>query len=625
MNKKDIFYSDIEIIYDYTNKRTLEKCKLFNFLDKKSKQRNIFDNFLIENKIEINSESLFAITTRLVFLKEDSLIQYLKKNNFKEEETEQIIENAYLFVKNYYEAEFENLINFIEEKELLSKFYREIIKDAHAIGIEFNKWIPKWKKHIIHGINKELLKEFDNNEEKVFDYLRKNNLFDLGHDNSLADRSYSVLVKSKTGYQVKTYAEFFKEDILNIVSKIQNLIQKISTLDDDTFNQKKEYLVYFETFILALKETNRNLLIKNWSLLDEKWMEIKTPIQISHPLEYYDDHFRKAVQLEFDVRIINPNYTKNMRAEKIKEMYKKLFDKINKDKKYNNKFKSVYDMCISNIDRTQIYIGKPIFYYGSELNGLFSAQVVPNDTVASKKCGKKIFAFADNVLLTQQNKPFMKLPNVIYEKEFVHLLRKFYMKETKLWHKVYDIETIGHEFGHILWLDSDTEIHMNKNGNFKNIEEFKATSSGLVSYFIDENNENLNHEIVQELVARAIGLIAWMEVGDVLPYYCEGLIHLNILFESKIIEFNGTKVKVNINENNYLKLKEIYLKTYQDLAITYLEKRNADEFLYKYVKKENNLYLPKDENLKKFVLYYYEQYKKYANTIDDEDKKQNYV
>lgn len=627
MNEIDIFYSDIEIIYDYTSKNSVEKYNLFKFLDKKCKERQFLDDFLTENNIEINSESLYSITARVVFLKEDSLIQYLKKNNFSEEKIEQILENAYLFVQKIYEKEFENLISFIEERKLLSPFYRDIITSHNIIGLEFNKWIKTWKKHIINTINPQLLKKFDGNEEKVFEYLRENSLFDTSYDNMLADRSYSVLVKSKNGYEVKTNAEFFENNVKNIVSELENLKEKLDSSEDTIFNQKREYINYIESLIVAFKETNRDNLIKNWSRVDEKWMQIKTPIQMSHPLEYYDDHFRKAVQLEWDIRIINPNYAKNERSIKIKDMFNYFVKKIESEKLIKNLevLKNVNFLNLSNINRTQIYIGKPLFYYGSELNGLFSAQVVPNDTIASKKCGKKIFAFADNVLLSAQNKPFMKLPSVVYEKEFVTKIRKTYMKDIKTWHKIYDIETIGHEFGHILWLDEDTEIKMNINGNFKNIEEFKATAGGLVSYFIDENNENLNQEVARELVSRSVGLIAWMEVGDVLPYYCEGLIHLKALFDSNIIEFDGSKIKVSITEENYEKLKQWYLKTYEKLAVHYLEKRNADEFLYTYMKKEGTVFFPKDEKIKKFVLWYYEEYKKYANTIDDEDKKENYL
>jgi len=35
-------------------------------------------------------------------------------------------------------------------------------------------------------------------------------------------------------------------------------------------------------------------------------------------------------------------------------------------------------------------LGKPMPIYGAEFNGLFSAQVVPNDEIVSAEFGKKI-------------------------------------------------------------------------------------------------------------------------------------------------------------------------------------------------------------------------------------------
>jgi len=67
------------------------------------------------------------------------------------------------------------------------------------------------------------------------------------------------------------------------------------------------------------------------------------------------------------------------------------------------------------------------------------------------------------------------------------------------WHKIYQISTIGHEFGHILWVDDDTESLMNGSGAFKNIEEFKATAGGLVSIFY-KGDDTLYRYIVDDLV-----------------------------------------------------------------------------------------------------------------------------
>lgn len=283
-------------------------------------------------------------------------------------------------------------------------------------------------------------------------------------------------------------------------------------------------------------------------------------------------------------------------------------------------------MCIDNIDRTQLYLGRPLFYYGDHLEGTFSAQVVPNDMVASKELGKKIFAFADKVLENSRNKPFfMKLPKIIYEEDTIRQARQFLYNETEKWHEVYDITTIGHEYGHILWLDDDTEVIMNTTGNFKNIEEFKATSGGVVS-FLKSEKEDIKEEVVKDLLSRAVSLIAWMRVPEVVPYYCEGLIHLKGLFDTKVISWEGpgTKLKENITEETYQDLKNWYLCTYKELAKTYLEKRDATEFLNKFAVKDEKYFMPVDKNIKEFVEYFYKNYEEYANQIDETDSPDNY-
>ncbi len=64
---------------------------------------------------------------------------------------------------------------------------------------------------------------------------------------------------------------------------------------------------------------------------------------------------------------------------------------------------------LTQVDETQLYIGQPILYYAAEFNGLFSAQVVPNDEQVSAELGKKIFAYADFVMESKKSKPIMKL------------------------------------------------------------------------------------------------------------------------------------------------------------------------------------------------------------------------
>jgi hypothetical protein len=146
---------------------------------------------------------------------------------------------------------------------------------------------------------------------------------------------------------------------------------------------------------------------------------------------------------------------------------------------------------------------------------------------------------------------------------------------------------------------------MNGTGQFKNIEEFKATSGGLMAFFVNERDELKKH-IVDDLVSRAVGLMAWREVGEVLPYYCEGLIHLDILFTSGVITYDE---HIEIDYSKYNEMKETYQKAYKKLAETYLAKVDANEYLKQYTVKENSVYLPIKEEIRSFVEHYYAQYK----------------
>ena len=146
---------------------------------------------------------------------------------------------------------------------------------------------------------------------------------------------------------------------------------------------------------------------------------------------------------------------------------------------------------------------------------------------------------------------------------------------------------------------------MNASGQFKNIEEFKATSGGLMAFFHNEREELKDH-IIDDVVGRAVGLMAWREVGEVLPYYCEGLIHLDILFGSGIITYDD---QINIDYAKYDAMKERYQSAYKKLAENYLTKIDAQVYLADYAKKEGAVYLPVNENIKEFVEHYYARYK----------------
>ena len=579
------------------------------------KLQDYIDEFLDECELTHNKENTMAVLSRLINLRDEQFVQVISKNSASQKEIQKKRYLGYLWTKNFHLKAEEELLVTICKEELLNEFYRELLKGIHKIGIVMSDWQYSWNEHIIDNINPSLKKEYGDN---VIEFLAKNSLLEMDEEQNIVDRAYSVLVKIDKKYQVQTYAQFFKDDVKKVSFLLKRLIEKLQKLEDNDTNQKDNYIYYFQTLDKAFCEVDRYKLLKRWQEVDRAWMSVTSPVQVGHPLEYYEDHYRKAVALEWDVRISNPkNLGANNTLKSINYMYKKIFNDTGKEKK------NIYKRTKENLDRIQLYIGRPAFYYASEFNGLFSAQVVPNDEQVSKEEGKKIFAFADNILDIQKSKPFLKISRIVFGEEFLQKERELIFKKEELWHKVYEVSTIGHEFGHILWLDDDSEIVMNKSGVFKNIEEFKATTGGLVAFFMSENDE-IKEYVFYELIKRAIGLIAWRKTGEVEPYYCEGLIHLKALFDCGVLDFKD-KITINTNLEKYEKLKAWYLETYEKLATHYLAKKDASEFLELFTCKEDGDYLPRDEKVKDFVEYYWELHQEIGRDLDDETKKSDWV
>ena len=555
--------------------------------------RELFEAVLKELGFEVTEENILALKKRFFHLKEDGMLNLLKKGNFSQEEIKEILLDLYELTKNFWIKEHEKLIE--ELSPFLSPFYNALLRGVHKIGIAFSKWQPQWTKHIIFGINEDISLEFGGDEAKILAFLESKGLLDEV-EGCVSERCYSVLVKSENGnYIAKTYSEVFEKEVKEAVRGIDELIVSLEKLEDE---YKLEWILYFNAIKTALLETKRGEAIKKWANVDRIWMDIKSPIQIGHPLEYYEDKYRKAVALEWDVRIKNPNLKSEIKND-IENMYKKYC-----------KNEKLLKTALSNIQKTQIYISSPALFYGAEFNGLFSAQVVPNDERVSFEKGKKIFAFVDKVYEDIKARPKMLLSYEILGKEFMD---RFYkeLEDKEKFIKIYDITTIGHEFGHILWVDEESETKMNKSGMFKNIEEFKATTGGLMAFFENEKKE-LVESILDDTIKRAVGLIAWMEVDEVLPYYIEGLIHLTGLFKSGVINFNGKNLEYDYSK--YDKLKNWYKDTYLDLANIYVEKKDAKEFLNKFVYKDKNFY-PLNKKTDEFVRYYYKRYQEIGDKI----------
>jgi hypothetical protein len=624
---KNIFLEDVQKLYNYISQRKSEINKYYSYLEKGEFEKlSIIDEFCESLGLELSDDLRVALIARLVNLRDDSLVQVLKKSGKSIEEVIELQEKAYLFVKEYWLGVHKDTVDFINENKLLTPFYRAIFEGVYSVGIAMTKWQSQWTKRIINGVNKELLEKFDGNNEEVMRYLEENDLFDKGHEGLVADRSYSMLLKDGDGYRSASYIESFKQEVTDVIDALEDFVEQIIMSEDEIYSQKWQYVRYIQNLIIAFGEKRCDRLVEKWADVDRAWMDITSPIQIGHPLEYYEDHFRKAVALEWDIRLTNPSLqNNNQRVEKIKGMFGTLFERFESSSEY----KKIYDFSLKSLDKVQLYLGRPAQFFGAEFNGLFSAQVVPNDEIVSRELGKKIFAFSDEILQTQRAKPFLKLSNEIFGSEFLQKERMFLFNETSAWHRVYDITTIGHEFGHILWCDDETESVMNKTGNFKNIEEFKATTGGLVSYFMDESSDekHLEEHVLSDTIKRGVGLIAWMEVDEVQPYYCEGLIHLKGLFETGVLTWDEEENELFINQSseNIEALKAWYIDTYTKLANHYLDKKDASEFLENYALKKDGKFTSSDSNIDNFIQYYYNRYKEIGQELDESDCKENYI
>ncbi|NKQ41890.1 MAG: invasion protein CiaB [Sulfurovum sp.] len=601
---------DLQKIYDELQSRQSELNNYYSLVDDKGKTKGhnpyiikasqLVDSFLNLLDIEKNDDTTMAALTRIINLREDALDQVLSKLKISKDEIIVKKELAYGFVRMMHLSRHGNLVKWVENEKLLTPFYRSLILGVHLVGGRLSEWQSHWTGQIINGINVKLSEQYGGDDAKVFEMLREKSLLDLDENGQIGDRCYSVLEEVNGKYRSIAYADAFPVQVAGTVQALDKLMAMLEKHEDEVFGHKDKWLAYFTAIKIAFSEKHTADLIKRWTEVDRKWMAIKTPIQVGHPLEYYEDHYRKAVALEWDLRIVNPSLqVGSPTRQNIKDFASAMAEE------FGAEAQKTMAKNLTQVDETQLYIGQPILYYAAEFNGLFSAQVVPNDEGVSVELGKKIFAYADFVMESKKSKPIMRLSVETMGEEFVKKQKALVDSNPKLWQEVYDISTVGHEYGHILWIDSDTETKMNGRGQFKNIEEFKATSGGLMAFFHNEREE-LKEHVINDVVSRAVGLMAWREVGEVLPYYCEGLIHLDILFGSAVITYDN---EIKIDYSKYDVMKEAYISAYKNLARNYLKKIDASEYLEQYAIKSDGIYLPKDEKIKSFVEHYYARYK----------------
>ncbi len=610
MNKQQ-FLQNISRIHEIFNANESHLNTLSYGISQKGEARDILDDFLESLGLEKNMETYYIAASRIGDKKFEPLDIYLEKIGKSQAQRDELFEKSYNYVSSYYQDLQEKMLEKIEWEELLPEFYMTIFSYTHKLWKLYSQLFLKWNRKLLFEQNRELEEKFWNDQDTIISYLEEENLFDRGHHGERADRCYSLLEKSGESYISRSYAEVFPEDIQDILKLYQEFIEKLEDREDEVYNKKIAYIEYFKAIMQAWSEENVHKLVERWTSVDIAWMKINTPVQPGHLMEYYEDKYRRSVSIEFDMRLSDPSLFESKVAGDIANMYEGMYDEIGREN-----FSESYVYSQKSQKQVALYIGAPILQYGSFLCGSYSAQVVPNDDEVSKIHGKKIFAFPKFVLESQRSAPKMKLDSEIVSSEILEKYYNFLAGSDKNYYTIYDIETIGHEFGHTLWLTPGCEIKMWKSGLFKNIEEFKATAGGLVAHFL-KGESDLDEEIIVTHLMRAIKMMRYREVEDILPYYCECLIHLHILFESGILSFESGKIKLHLHEQNLVALREMYIGVYTQQIFTYLNQMDAGNFLFEFVKRVNGVFLPKDEQVREFVERYYQMYKEIGNEVLD--------
>ena len=303
----DIFMEDLQKVYDEILRREKQLGSYYDLLGSGHAEAEAWvGDFLRRLELPDTAETRMAALTRLIGLRDEALEQVVGEEGRDEEAIIEAKEMAYKMVADFYLKRHLELLDWIEEEALLTPFYREVLKEAHRVGEVMSNWQSAWTAHIIHGVNRELFELFNGDEEKIYEMLESENLLDLREEGCVGDRCYSVLKKTRKGYKSVPYAKAFRMEVQEVVNKLENMRGVLAQMEDEVFGQQAAWLAYIDALIDALSHPEIEGLIKKWAEVDRRWMAITSPIQIGHPLEYYEDHYRKAVALEWDVRLASP-------------------------------------------------------------------------------------------------------------------------------------------------------------------------------------------------------------------------------------------------------------------------------------------------------------------------------
>ena len=235
------FMNDLQAIYLELQDRQAALNGFYDLLNgTHEKAAQSVDAFLKLLDIPKNDDTVMAALTRMVNLREDALEQVLGKLELTEEEIRSKKELAYGFVSMMHVARHESLIGWIEQRKLLTPFYRALIVGVHFVGLRLSEWQSHWTAHILHSVNLELSEMFHGDDAKVFEMLQAESLLDKDESGCVGDRCYSVLinnvgrgaltptVEARPSYKSVAYAEAFPQEVTGVTTALEQLMMLLS-------------------------------------------------------------------------------------------------------------------------------------------------------------------------------------------------------------------------------------------------------------------------------------------------------------------------------------------------------------------------------------------------------------
>ncbi len=578
--------TDNTLLYEAAKEQNAYCNSFFTVLQAKQTEDaryKILSDALASLSLPRDAEYLNAFAVRLCSLKEDALKNLLTRDSVPE--IPSVLKKAYRITVEFYTNLFSQTINSLEGKGI-SPHILHFLRAFYKLGKSFDAAFHSWDAILIQGANKQLESMFSSKKE-IIDYLDEKGLLFDGGDTTLS-RSYCALVYKDEDFVLTPYGKAFAKELASGIEAIDEICS-IKGLSE-TFKN------YFSALKDALLQEDQASLLVSWQNVDAAWMEVQGELQPTHPFEYYEDIYRHSVVLELDLRIQTP---KNSSAIESKNDIYALLDT------YGDPESPLYAFVRSSLERAYVNKSLPLLYFGAMMQGLFSAQVIPNDETISSRYGKKIFGYPEMVYAGAIARPKMLLEKEILSDD-LYDAHYALLDSKQRWMDVYEVSTIGHELGHILWVDEASEGVMNRSGEFKNIEEFKATSSGICAHILQGGA--LIEDVMLENIIRSMKLVAQKESDEYRPYYSEAMIHLSILFESGMLEFQDGKLWADFSSKILKNSCELYLAHYDKLVKTYVNKSDAKEYLFDYVRYEGRNLMPIDSGCYDFVSYYYKRY-----------------